>query len=150
MLFQLQPRWPACEATAYRRRTAPAPDATQLGLYGGRDARFGGKQSRAERQARQVVFVQSGHANKAAARARLSREGEAVNLAPAVTSAGGYDREKRCLLGWRAALGDELSRTGPARHAAIHPPERSTPLPTEWHLAPAANGAQFSRRLGQR
>src|ERR1019366_2022194 len=36
---QPQPRWPACEATAYRRGPAPAPGATELGLSGGRDAR---------------------------------------------------------------------------------------------------------------
>jgi hypothetical protein len=31
---QPRPRWPACEATAYRHSRAPAPSATRLGRYG--------------------------------------------------------------------------------------------------------------------
>jgi hypothetical protein len=38
----------------------PEPGAAELRLSGGRDARFGGKQSRAEGPAGRVVFVQSG------------------------------------------------------------------------------------------
>lgn len=41
---------------------APAPGATQLGLSGVRDARFGGMQKRVEGPAGRVVFVQSRHA----------------------------------------------------------------------------------------
>jgi len=36
---QPHPRWPACEATAYRQSPAPAPGANQLRLSSVRDAR---------------------------------------------------------------------------------------------------------------
>src|ERR1019366_8810068 len=72
---QPQPRWPACKATAYRRGPAPAPGATELGLSGGRDARIGGKELRAEGQAGRLVFVQTGCGGERRSRACSWRKG---------------------------------------------------------------------------
>jgi hypothetical protein len=71
---QPQPRWPACEATAYRRSPAPAPGATQLALSGVRDARFAGKQKRAEVPAGRVVFILCGRQRNPSLDARCRSE----------------------------------------------------------------------------
>src|SRR5207302_10325916 len=55
----------------------PAPGATELGLSGGRDARFGGKQSRAEGSAGRVVFVRSRSVSGIRRRARIYAEAAA-------------------------------------------------------------------------
>jgi hypothetical protein len=56
---QPHPRWPACEATAYRRIPAPAPGATQLRPSSGRDARFG-VENRSEPRDRPDEWFSSG------------------------------------------------------------------------------------------